>query len=63
VIQFASDINTLRTTSLRQRINEHSLTSIELILVWGLVGIALYQFAKIRAGRNDALTKETMNAD
>jgi len=63
VIQFASDINTLRTTSLRQRINEHSLTSIELILVWGVVGIALYQFAKIRAGRNNALTKETMNAD
>jgi amino acid transporter len=63
VIQLASDIATLRMQSLSQRISEHSLTSIELILVWGLVGIALYQFAKIRAGRNNALTKETMNAD
>jgi len=49
-IQFASDIATLRTQTLSERIKEHSLTSIELIVVWVVVGVALYQVAKIRSG-------------
>ena len=64
-IQLASDINTLRSTTLKQRINEHSLTSIELIIVWGIVGIVLYQFARIRSGRNNnaEFREEAINAD
>src|SRR6185295_6471390 len=64
-IQLASDINTLRSTTLSQRISEHSLTSIELIVVWGIVGIVLYQFARIRSGRSnkDQFGDEAFNAD
>jgi amino acid transporter len=64
-IQLASDINTLKTTTLGQRISEHSLTSIELIVVWGIVGIVLYQFARIRSGRsnNGEFSEEAFNAD
>jgi amino acid transporter len=62
-IQFASDINTLRTTSLSQRISEHSLTSIELIVAWGIVGIVLYQFARARRKNNAEFNSEAINAD
>lgn len=64
-IQLASDINTLKTTTLSQRFSEHSLTSIELIVVWGIVGIVLYQFARIRSGRsnNAEFSEEAFNAD
>jgi len=64
-IQLASDIHTLKTTTLGQRISEHSLTSIELIVVWGIVGIVLYQFARIRSGRsnNAEFSEEGFNAD
>jgi len=64
-IQLASDITTLKTTTLSQRISEHSLTSIELIVVWGIVGIVLYQFARIRSGgsNNAELSEEAFNAD
>ena len=36
----------LRTQTLSQRINDKSLTSIELIFVWSLVGLGLYQLAR-----------------
>ena len=64
-IQLASDINTLKTTTLRQRINEHSLTSIELIIVWGMIGIVLFQVARIRSGRNNnaEFREEAINGD
>jgi APA family basic amino acid/polyamine antiporter len=62
-IQFASDIAILRTQSLAERINKDSLTSIELIVVWGIVGIGLFQFAKIRSRRKNGLAQEAMNAD
>ena len=45
-IQLRQDVDVLRTTSLGQRIEEHSLTSIELVLVWGIVGLVLYQLAR-----------------
>jgi len=64
-IQLVSDINTLTNQTLSQRIREHSLTSIELIVVWGVVGIVLYQFARIRSKRNNhaEVSSETINAD
>ena len=46
LIQGVGDIDTLRTQTLAQRIAGHSLTSIELILVWGIVGFVLYQIAR-----------------
>ena len=45
-IQLRQDVEVLRTTNLGQRIAEHSLTSIELVLVWGIVGLVLYQLAR-----------------
>ncbi|MFN2531496.1 MAG: APC family permease [Pyrinomonadaceae bacterium] len=49
VIQLKLDLDTLRTQTLIQRLQQHSLTSIELVIVWGLVGAALYGFARWRS--------------
>jgi basic amino acid/polyamine antiporter, APA family len=46
VIQLGLDADVLRTTTLRQRFDEGKLTSIELIVVWGLVGLGLYGLAR-----------------
>jgi amino acid transporter len=46
LVQLVSDSRTLRTTSLSQRISGHSLTSLELAIVWGLIGVALYIYAR-----------------
>lgn len=64
-IQLRGDIDTLRTQSLSQRISDHSLTSIELIVVWGLVGIVLYQIARLRSRgkKTPDLEIESANAD
>ncbi|HEY0726422.1 MAG TPA: APC family permease [Pyrinomonadaceae bacterium] len=61
LIQLRQDVEVLRTSSLSQRIDEHSLTSIELVLVWGLVGLVLYQLARMQ--RRKAVTKADANAD
>jgi amino acid transporter len=47
-IQLRLDVEVLRTSSLSQRISEHSLTSIELVFVWGIVGLVLYQLARMQ---------------
>jgi len=54
VIQLLRDAETLRSESLGQRITNHSLTSIELVVVWGFVGAVLYWVARMRAGRRGA---------
>ncbi|MBI1761203.1 MAG: amino acid permease [Acidobacteria bacterium] len=41
-VQVVQDIQTLTKLSLRQRLAEHALTSLELVLLWGLVGLVLY---------------------
>jgi hypothetical protein len=46
VVQLGLDVEALRTQTLAQRIKGQSLTSIELIFVWGLVGLGLYQLAR-----------------
>jgi len=38
---------------LSQRLAEHSLTSVELIVVWGIVGVVIYQLARTRAVVSD----------
>jgi basic amino acid/polyamine antiporter, APA family len=48
VIQLRLDAEALRTLTLTQRINEHALTSIELLVVWGVVGLGLYQLARMQ---------------
>jgi len=63
-IQLLGDIDTLKTQTLSQRISGHSLTSIELIVVWGIVGAVLYQIARWRSrGAKPQLTTEGANAD
>jgi APA family basic amino acid/polyamine antiporter len=52
VIQLLRDADTLRTMSLSERIEKQSLTSIELVVVWGIVGAVLYGFARVRGGSN-----------
>lgn len=52
LIQLRQDVDVLRTQTLTERISGQSLTSIELILVWGIVGAALYQLARMQR-RND----------
>jgi len=47
-IQLDQDAQVLTTQTLSQRINDKSLTSVELIFVWGLVGVGLYQLARSR---------------
>jgi APA family basic amino acid/polyamine antiporter len=51
VIQLMGDAETLSTQTLGERITNHSLTSIELIVVWSIVGAVLYGVARLRAGR------------
>ncbi len=46
VVQVFQDVDTLRTQTFLERISKQSLTSIELIVVWGLIGAVLYSFAR-----------------
>ena len=48
VIQLQQDAEVLRTQTLSERISGQSLTSIELMVVWGVVGAILYQLARTR---------------
>ena len=56
VIQLGQDVKVLGSQTLRERISNDSLTSIELLVVWGLVGLALYQLA--RSQRRDQRVAE-----
>jgi len=48
VIQLRQDAEVLSSQSLGQRISGQSLTSVELIFVWGIVGVGLYQLARMQ---------------
>jgi basic amino acid/polyamine antiporter, APA family len=48
LIQLRQDFEVLSTQTLSQRISSQSLTSIELLLVWGVVGAGLYQLARMQ---------------
>ena len=61
LIQLRQDVDVLRTSSLSQRITEHSLTSIELVFVWGIVGLVLYQLARMQ--RRKLIAKADAHAD
>jgi amino acid transporter len=51
LVQLAHDTQTLRGTTLGQRISGHSLTSLELAVVWGLIGVAIYTYARLVRSR------------
>jgi amino acid transporter len=53
VVQVSEDARTLAAQSLAERIANHSLTSLELAVVWSLVGAALYAVAR-RGGTKTA---------
>ena len=61
LIQLRQDVTALQTLTISQRINEHALTSIELLLVWGVVGLGLYQLARMQ--RQNSVTKFDAHAD
>jgi amino acid transporter len=44
--QVWQDVKTMRDHSLWDRIGEQNLTSVELAVVWGLIGLALYAYAR-----------------
>ncbi|HET6374218.1 MAG TPA: APC family permease [Candidatus Polarisedimenticolia bacterium] len=46
VLQVREDLGILRTQSLAERIAGQSLTSLELVLMWGLVGIVVYAIGR-----------------
>ena len=50
VVQVVSDVGTLKAHSVRERITSHSLTSVELVLVWAAIGAALYAYARFVLG-------------
>ena len=54
VIQLRLDVAVLTTQTLGQRISGQSLTSIELIVVWGVIGAGLYQLARMQRGSDAA---------
>jgi basic amino acid/polyamine antiporter, APA family len=47
LVQVYRDGQTLLSTSLSERISAHSLTSVELAIVWSAVGVALYLLARV----------------
>jgi len=61
VIQLRQDAEVLRTQTLMERINSGSLTSVELIVVWGLAGVLLYQLA--RTQRSSKVSKVDAHGD
>ena len=61
VIQLRQDAVVLSTQTLVERINSDALTSIELILVWGIVGAGLYQLARMQRRRE--VSKVGANGD
>jgi len=51
LIQLLQDFKSLRTTSFTERVVNHSLTSIELLVVWSIMAAALYAIVRSRARR------------
>jgi amino acid transporter len=61
LIQLRQDAVVLSTQTLGERISKQSLTSIELIVVWGVIGAGLYQLARMQ--RNSQAPKVGAHAD
>ena len=48
VVQIFQDVRTLKAQSLGERLEHHSLTSLELVIVWSAIGAVLYVLARRR---------------
>jgi APA family basic amino acid/polyamine antiporter len=46
IVQVWQDLRTLRRLDISQRVASNALTSLELVIVWGLIGLILYTFSK-----------------
>lgn len=62
VIQLGQDAEVLRTQTLAQRISGQSLTSIELIFVWGIIGVGLYYLARSQR-QNRSVAEADLHGD
>jgi APA family basic amino acid/polyamine antiporter len=60
LIQLRQDAEVLSTQTFGERVNGQSLTAVELIVVWGIVGVGLYQLARMQRSQ---VAKVDMNAD
>jgi basic amino acid/polyamine antiporter, APA family len=56
IIQLLRDFEALRTQSFLDRLTNHSLTSIELLVVWSIVATGLYALARSQARRDPVAT-------
>ena len=54
VVQIVHDVDTLRTTSLWERIHGHSLTAVELAVAWSVIGAAMYAYARMMQKRGQS---------
>jgi amino acid transporter len=61
LIQLRQDALVLSTQTLSQRIEGKSLTSVELLVMWGIVGAILYQLARMQRGGR--ITKVDVHGD
>lgn len=57
VVQVSGDVRTLQATTLNERISTHSLTSLELAIVWSLIGAALYALARVMRTKSSVASK------
>jgi amino acid transporter len=53
LIPLRQDVGVLRTQTLGERISGQALTSIELLMVWGLAGAGLYQLARMQRANQE----------
>lgn len=49
LLQVVQDVGVLRTSTLAERLSGQSLTSLELAVTWGLIGVVLYMVERSRA--------------
>jgi amino acid transporter len=58
-VQVIQDVQTLMTQSLRERIAQHALTSLELAVLWSTFAALLYLFSKWMSGRAQTRARES----
>jgi amino acid transporter len=51
LVQIYQDVRALGSTSLGERVRTQSLTTVELALLWGMIGALLYSYGRWRSGK------------
>jgi len=57
LVMISRDLRTLQSTSLSERISAHSLTSVELAIVWSAIGVGLYGLARVMKRKSAKASK------